>query len=180
MGRETIRCKITVESSPSRVFQYLIKIEPRLRISPFFKLLNFEFITPGPVKVGTKYKVITQREGRIFTHIGLIKELEEERKIVLEDEEGKLRITFLLKPTSQGTELTYIEEFELSDEALLREEEKEGNLLRRLLEFFFRTGGFCQHELQKRKLSLLEDLEKKAFLWLSLVKKDIEEISTKD
>lgn len=175
MNKETIRCKIVIKSPLSVVFQYLIKIEPRLRVSPLFKLLDFEFLTSGPVRVGTRYRITAQGEKGIFTHTGVVKEIEENSRLVVEDEEGKLRVTFYLKPTSQGTELTYIEEFELPDEALLREEEREGSLFKRLLEFIFRTGGFCQHELQKRKMLLLEDLEKKAFLWLSLVRKDIEE-----
>lgn len=174
MSKESIKLKIDIHRSPDEVFSYLKKIEPRLRLNPSYNLINFEFLTPGPVRVGTKYRVTVQTQDLRFSYIGVVKELIENQKIVTEDSEGKLRVTFVLRPIKDGTELSYFEEFELPMDALLKEEEKTGNIFTRILEFFFKTGGFCQQELQKRKLRLLEELEKKAQNWLLKIKEDIE------
>lgn len=166
--------KIEIRKPPEEVFSYLKKIEPRLRLNPSYRLINFEFLTPGPVRVGTQYRVTVQTQDMRFSYVGVVKELIENQKMVTEDSEGKLRVSFILKPSKEGTELSYLEEFELPLDALLKEEEKSGNILTRILEFFFKTGGFCQHELHVRKLKFLEDLEKKAQSWLKAIKEDIE------
>lgn len=174
MSKELIKLKIEIRKPPGEVFDYLKRIEPRLRLNPSYNLIGFEFLTPGPVRVGTRYKVTVQTRDMRFSYVGVVKELVENEKIVTEDSEGKLRVTFTLRPTEEGTELSYIEEFELPMDALLKEEEKTGNIFTKILEFFFKTGGFCQHELQRRKMMLLEDLEKKAQYWLKKIKEDIE------
>lgn len=178
MSKESIRLKIEIRKSPEEVFSYLKNIERRLRLNPSYKLISFEFLTPEPVKVGTKYKVTVQTKDMRFSYIGVVREFVENQKMVTEDSEGKLRLTYLLRPTKEGTELSYIEEFELPMDILIKEEEeRSANIFTRILEFFFKTGGFCQHEIQRRKLRLLEDLERKAQIWLKTIKDDIEKIS---
>ncbi|MCS7199673.1 MAG: hypothetical protein N2327_05895 [Caldimicrobium sp.] len=174
MSLEKISLTIRINKPPSEVFDYLKSIERRLKLNPSYKLVKFEKLSEGPIQEGTQYRITAETPQGIISYYGIVKELKDNERMVTEDTSGKLRITMELKPIPQGTLLSYTEEFELPPEILLKEEESNQSLFQSLLQFIFKTGGFCQDALLKKKEKLLQDLTHKAQLYLQRIKEDIE------
>ncbi|MCS7149477.1 MAG: hypothetical protein N2Z40_05125 [Caldimicrobium sp.] len=174
MSYEKISLSIEINKPPSKVFTYLKSIEKRIRLNPSYEMVKFEYLTEGDLREGTQYKITAKTDKGLISYQSVVKELIENEKMVTETINGKMRISISLKPSPKGTVLYYTEEFELPPEVLLKEEEANQGLFQALLSFFFRTGGFCQDTLLKRKNTLLENLKEKAQIYLQRIKEDLE------
>lgn len=175
MKFERIKASIEINKPPSSVFNFLKKIEPRLRLNPSYRLISFEFLTPDAPKVGTRYKVkALLKDGRLLTYESMIIELEENEKLVTQEVDGRFKITLLLTPSSKGTILTHIEEFMFSEELLEKTMEENFRIFPKFLNWLFKIETFSIDEIHKRKRKLFQDLLSNLKIWLQKIKEEIE------
>ena len=173
--RELFRESIEIRRPPQEVFQYLRLIEPRLRLNPSYKLLEFKKLTEGPIEKGSRYRVKAVAGARIIEYEGEVVEFIENERLTTADTEGRLRVTLTLKPTDNGTLLSHEEEFNLPDEILYHtEEEPEIPFWQRIIKLIITVESTRIDERQRRREELLLGLRQNLRLWLRRLKEDLE------
>ncbi len=172
---------IEINAPPERVFQFLSDIRSRMELSPSYKLLKFELLTPGPVRKGTRFKATIEAEGKIVEYISEVSGFTPPRKIVLKRVDGGLKLTLKLKRTSRGTTLlTHDEEFELpqklTDIPETEEKTSTGSILKDIAEAI-KDLAFLLYghpEEVKAREQLIEKLRKDLREWLRRIKVTVE------
>ncbi len=172
---EQIRESIEINRSPEEVFAFLRQIEPRLRLSPAYEVLNFTKLTPGPLQKGSHYRVKIKRRDEVIEYEGMVTEFIENELIETQDTGGRLRVRLSLTKTEKGTLLTHHEEFSIRGDALYQEENDSHlpfwrRLLKRLIEL--ESVRIDEHErrLEEIKEALRENLKE----WLRRIKAELE------
>lgn len=172
---EHIRESIEIMREPHEVFAFLRQIEPRLRLSPAYEVLNFTKLTPGPVQKGSHYRVKIKRRDEVIEYEGKVTEFIENELIETQDTGGRLRVRLSLSKTEKGTLLTHDEWFTIKGEAIYKEEDDSHlpfwkRVLKRLIEL--ESVRIDEHEkrLEEIKDALRENLKE----WLRRIKAELE------
>ncbi len=172
---EHIRESIEIYRSPREVFTFLRQIEPRLRLSPAYRVLSFTKLTPGPIQKGSHYRVKIKRADEVIEYEGMVTEFIENELIETQDISGRLKVRIILSKTEKGTLLTHDEEFSVRGDALYQEEDDSHlpfwkRVLKRLIEV--ESVRIDEHErrLEEIKRALRENLKE----WLRRIKAELE------
>jgi len=174
---EHIKESITINRAPEEVFSFLRQIEPRLRLNPSYKLLEFRRLTEGPIQKGSRYRVKAIAGNQVIEYEGEVLELIENKKIATGDTGGRLRVTLTLKPLQKGTLLIHEEEFIIPDEALYTPDEKsELPFWQKVLRFLIEIERTRIDERQRRMEEIVTTLKRNLRTWLERIKEEIEMI----
>jgi carbon monoxide dehydrogenase subunit G len=105
---------IEIEASPDKVFAFLLDKEKMNEATKGFS--QFEYITSGPVGMGTKMHYITGSGGSTMEHDTEVIEFVQNEKFVshtIGASKFKGKASFTLEPTAKGTKLTYSMDYEM-------------------------------------------------------------------
>lgn len=160
--------EIEIKKDVTTVYAYLLDIEKRLRLNPSYELIRFKKNYDDKPKEGSSYLVTARRDEEIFSYTGVIKELKPNELMVTEDSEGRLRVTFNLMPTPNGTKLAYREEFFLDPGYFIPNENSWVAKILLLLAYSYKLFSL------PKAIQLKSELLNKAILWLNRIKDDIE------
>ncbi len=173
--RELLKESIEIKRKPEEVFKYLRLIEPRLRLNPSYKLLEFKKLSEGSIEKGFRYRVKTIAGNKIIEYEGEVIEFIENERLTTADTKGRIKVTLTLKPTDKGTLLTHEEEFDLPDEILFCvEEEKEIPLWQKIIQLIITVESTQLNQRSMVRESLLLALRKNLRLWLRRIKEELE------
>ncbi|MFN3739855.1 MAG: hypothetical protein ACK4TF_04180 [Thermodesulfovibrionales bacterium] len=172
---EHIRESIEIYRSPGEVFAFLRQIEPRLRLSPGYEVLNFTKLTPGPIQKGSHYRVRIKREDEVIEYEGMVTDFIENELIETQDISGRLRVRIILSKTERGTLLTHDEEFSVRGDVIYQEEDDSHlpfwkRVLRRLIELESVRIDEHQRRIEEIKSALRKNLKE----WLKRIKAELE------
>lgn len=172
---EHIRESIEIQRTPADVFAYLRQIEPRLRLNPSYKLVEFRRLTEGPVRKGFRYMVKAIAEGQLIEYEGEVLEFVENERLTTGDSAGRLRVTLTLKPIQKDTLLIHDEEFIIPDEILYLEPQESGiPFWQRVLKFLIDIERIRIDERERRLEALKHLLRERLRIWLRSIKEEIE------
>ncbi len=173
---ETIKASVFINRPPSLVFNFLKKVEPRLRLSPVYRILRFQKITDGDINKGTRFHIVLMSEMGRSEYISEVVEFVENKRITTMDTMGRLKVRLSLEPHDGGTILTHEEEFSLPDYLLEDLHRSDEPLWLRILKDIFSLDRkrFIDREMEER----LEEIKRKLSAcleeWLLRIKKEIE------
>jgi len=172
---EHIRESIEIQKAPEEVFAFLTQMEPRLRLNPSYKLIEFKKLTGGPIQKGSRYKVKAIAGEKLIEYEGEVLEFIENKKIVTGDSAGRLKVTLTLKPLQRGTLLIHDEEFIIPDETLYKEAlEPELPFWQKVLKFLIDIERIRIDERQRRIEEIKVQLRERLRIWLERIKEEIE------
>jgi hypothetical protein len=173
---EYIKESITINRAPEEVFSFLRQIEPRLRLNPSYKLLEFKRLTEGPIQKGSRYRVKAIAGNQMIEYESEVLELIENKQIATGDTGERLRVTLTLRPLQKGTILIHEEEFIIPDEALYisSDEKSEPPFWQKVLRFLIEIERTRIDERQRRKEEIIATLKRNLRTWLERIKEEIE------
>ncbi len=175
---QRITDSIDIDLPLANVFGFLREIEPRLRLSPSYRLLSFEKLTEGDIGVGSRIRIAIMSGGKRSEYIAEVIELVENKKIATRDVEGRVGVTLTVEPTRKGTRLTHDEEFTIPADLLYPQEEErpEMPLWLRIIRSIitFERVRFTDTDRERRVEEILEALRANLRIWLSRIKETLE------
>ncbi len=170
---ESVEIKLPLD----KVFAFLKKVEPRLRLNPFHRVLSFNKLTSGEIGLGTRFRIVLQHSTRQREYETEVVEFVENRKIVTRASGGQLKLSLTLRETAGGTLLTHDEEFVIPPEVLYSEErDSDAPLWLRVARWIVAVEkiGFIDHEKEKRIEAIKEALRNNLRSWLLKIKEHLE------
>lgn len=167
---------IEIALPPEQVFAFLRKIEPRMRLSPMYKVIRFEKLTRGDIGVGTRFRIVLLSNDIKSEYESEVVELAENERIVTRDTEGRLKLTLTLKETLGGTLLIHDEEFIIPDDIIYLEEYRKRPYIIRLLLSLIGIDRIRMNEREKEKriVEIEDNLKKNLTILLGRIKETLE------
>jgi len=168
---------VSIALPPEKIFAFLRNVEARLKLNPFYQVLNFEKLTEGDVGVGTRFRITLVSNDRKAEYESEVLSFIENRRIVTRDTQGRLLLTLTLEETGSGTLPTHNEEFVIPPDVLYPTE-KEPNLplwARVLMGLFsLDRTRFTDRDTDSRTEEIKEHLRKNLKVWLLTIKEHLE------
>ena len=101
-----IESSITINKPIGKVFEFITNLENQKKLSPYISGIE----VPGPLKVGTQYKIQTTTAGRTFETVNEVVGLEVNKKFsvktIAKPPASDVTNTYLLDKEGTGTKLT--------------------------------------------------------------------------
>jgi len=112
----TISANIDIRAPRDEVWSLVADLEKRVRLCPWWDVVRVETLTPGPLGVGSAFRLHTRRQHQLVARASRVIEFVPERRIVHARDTGDSRTTWSVQDCAAGTRLMYEETFELNDD----------------------------------------------------------------
>ncbi len=110
----TISASVDIAASPKAVFDLVTDVSRRARLNPRVGVLGIAKITPGPVRLGTRFRYRVAVDGHIVEHACECVAFEPGRLMeTVSDTKPPFRVRVTVEPIPGGARLTQEEFFEL-------------------------------------------------------------------
>jgi hypothetical protein len=111
----TLSESVLIKAPPRKIFEFIKYVEPRLKLSPAYRLLGCEKITGGEIGPGTRFRIQMLAGGARSEYVSEVVEFVENERLVTRDIEGRVKVSITLEEAPEGTLYTHTEEFTLPE-----------------------------------------------------------------
>lgn len=112
----TVSENIDIRAPREEVWALIADIEKRVRLCPLWDVIGVESLTPGPLNVGSTFRLQTRQHRQISARTSRVVEFVPGRRIAHQRENALVaRTVWSVQDCATGTRLMYEETFELSD-----------------------------------------------------------------
>jgi uncharacterized membrane protein len=175
--RYRVRASVDIARPAAVVYDYLRDIETRLRVNPSYRLTGFEWLTPGPLRPGSRYRVRAAVGDTRLDYLCEVVEQVEGERLVVRRMDGEATVSLTVTRLPGGCRLTHEEEFPIPEEALQPEPGDLRAMVGKLFAALADTDErvpLSESERGARTRAMVGELEQRLQRWLERVRRAIE------